>query len=477
MTNSSSSNNRWIEILQHGKSTMEMINHDIANGNVNIWLPQEIIVSIVIPTTILCFLCTTIFYLWMNTQDDFLIRMGLIDPDDDNNNDDNKENDNKNNNDNNKVKDNEEKNDIIPRQQQQQSSSTTTATSSTSISSSSSLSSSSHQHKNNNNKNHNNKHHRHYYHHNHHSNHYLLEKRRVAYAMTNLGMILILTIWGIWVELVHIQQQSFWTTTTTTTTPPKTTTTIWTYHEKTIGFINENDLNYSCLYLSAIQLGWQLWALPIGIYHVSESTSILLHHIAVIQTTFMTSCLYVGYRYYVPYFYGVIELSSIPLILMNLFKQRPKWKQQYTKLYLYIRIVFAILFIPLRIIYFTPRHLDLVRIKYWNLISHPILWLQIFYGSVFIGGCLLLVLQYYWAILILKGFILVLLKQQEQEEDDNDDDDNNKKQTTKNKNNFKNEMTTTTTTTILSTTSRYGTMTMETGGTSSKGNHIQKKNV
>ena len=465
MTSSSSSSNRWIEILQHGKSTMEMINHDIANGNVNIWLPQEIIVSIVIPTTILCFLCTTIFYLWMNTQDDFLIRMGLIDPDDDNNNDD-KENDNNKN----KVKDNE--NDIIPRQQQQQSSSTTT-TSSTSISSSSSLSSSSHQHKNNNNKNHNNKHRRHYYHHNHHSNHYLLEKRHVAYAMTNLGMILILTIWGIWVELVHIQQQSFWTT--TTTIPPKTTT-IWTYHEKTIGFINENDLNYSCLYLSAIQLGWQLWALPIGIYHVSESTSILLHHIAVIQTTFMTSCLYVGYRYYVPYFYGVIELSSIPLILMNLFKQRPKWKQQCTKLYLYIRIVFAILFIPLRIIYFTPRHLDLVRIKYWNLISHPILWLQIFYGSVFIGGCLLLVLQYYWAILILKGFILVLLKQQQEEDeqqqqqDDNDDDDNKKKQTTKNNN--KNEMTTTT---ILSTTSRNGTM--ETGGTSNKGNHKQKKNV
>jgi len=67
---------------------------------------------------------------------------------------------------------------------------------------------------------------------------------------------------------------------------------------------------------SGFQLGFQLWAIPIGLFWVSESGAMLAHHVAVILVSFMSGFFIHGFRYWTPFFFGLIELSSVPLAVM-----------------------------------------------------------------------------------------------------------------------------------------------------------------
>lgn len=81
------------------------------------------------------------------------------------------------------------------------------------------------------------------------------------------------------------------------------------------------------------QIGYQLWALPIGYFFVGETTSMLVHHVAVISVASVSTFLSCGFRYYTPYFYGLIEISSVPLSIMNSFKNNPDWIKSYPSVY------------------------------------------------------------------------------------------------------------------------------------------------
>ncbi|KAL7562933.1 hypothetical protein ACA910_019481 [Epithemia clementina (nom. ined.)] len=216
----------------------------------------------------------------------------------------------------------------------------------------------------------------------------LLEIRKAAYDVTNLCSILILSVGGAYLQ-VHVLGGWF----------PNHLADV-SFRDKAIGFTMP-----SILALSSWQLGWQWWALPTGYWHVQESTSMLVHHVAVILSATMTSFCHVGFRYHTPYFYGIIEWSSVPLLLMNLFKQRPAWRRDHPHLYTFLRTFFSALFMPLRVVWFIPRHWDLIRLKYWNVVTHPFLVSRIFYTIVWTGGWLLLALQLFWATLIVKGFV------------------------------------------------------------------------
>eukprot|EP00956_Cyclotella_meneghiniana_P007901 scaffold10488_cov67-Cyclotella_meneghiniana.AAC.18 len=65
-------------------------------------------------------------------------------------------------------------------------------------------------------------------------------------------------------------------------------------------------------YFAIIQIGYQLWALPIGILFVGEQTSMIIHHVAVI---------------------AVAKISSVPLSVMNAFKNNPEWIKKYPGVY------------------------------------------------------------------------------------------------------------------------------------------------
>ena len=48
------------------------------------------------------------------------------------------------------------------------------------------------------------------------------------------------------------------------------------------------------------QMGYQLWAIPVGILFVDETTSMLIHHVAVICVASTSAFLTAGFRYYNP---------------------------------------------------------------------------------------------------------------------------------------------------------------------------------
>jgi hypothetical protein len=45
----------------------------------------------------------------------------------------------------------------------------------------------------------------------------------------------------------------------------------------------------------------------------------LMHHVTVIVVASMTLLMTNGFRYWIPYFFGIMEISSIPLAIMNTF--------------------------------------------------------------------------------------------------------------------------------------------------------------
>ena len=77
-------------------------------------------------------------------------------------------------------------------------------------------------------------------------------------------------------------------------------------------------VGYEHVKLFAIgQVGYQLWALPMGIFFVGETKGMLIHHVAVVCVGSVSTFVHSGFRYYTPYFYGIIEISSVPLSIMN----------------------------------------------------------------------------------------------------------------------------------------------------------------
>jgi TLC domain len=169
---------------------------------------------------------------------------------------------------------------------------------------------------------------------------------------------------------------------------------------------------------AAVQLGYQLWSLPVGILHVNESPAMLLHHVAVLMVATMSAFLSGGFRYWTPFFYGIIELSSVPLALMNMFKDRRDWIESYPQLYTAIRLAFCATFLSVRVACFVPRKAMYLRDHYllWSSAlrdpSRPT-WYVVFMASVWLSSVFLLGLQLHWGALIARGLVkLVVPKSQ-----------------------------------------------------------------
>ena len=57
-------------------------------------------------------------------------------------------------------------------------------------------------------------------------------------------------------------------------------------------------------YFSVAQVGYQLWALPVGLFFVGEERAMIVHHVSVICVCSVSAFVSCGFRYYTPYFYG-----------------------------------------------------------------------------------------------------------------------------------------------------------------------------
>jgi len=171
--------------------------------------------------------------------------------------------------------------------------------------------------------------------------------------------------------------------------------------------------------LGAAQLGYQLWAIPVGLLFVQEDALMLWHHACVIVAASYISFSTNGMRYWAPFFLGCVELSSVPLVGVNIMKQNQALVRRYPRWHLTVRTTFAVLFLWLRVYMFLPRILLNSRdqfVTWWYAVdrhndnggsSSGVLWFQIFGASVFASSWFLTFLQLHWGFLVVKGFVKV----------------------------------------------------------------------
>jgi hypothetical protein len=233
------------------------------------------------------------------------------------------------------------------------------------------------------------------------------QKRRLCYQWTNLLVNLCLGLAGLYCECRMILQQNS------------------TTNQSSISFIAATVLGWSSLpplsltstvqdtvaghedyiVFSAVQIGYQLWAIPLGLYYVQESWPMLCHHVTVVVCASMSGFLTHGFRYWTPFFYGLVELSSVPLAVMNCCKDHAILVQRYPTFYGRVRLAFALSFLYIRVVLFVPRQYYFLRDHYLLFSSSPIRLYQAYMATVWTSSFFLLNLQLYWASLIVQGLL------------------------------------------------------------------------
>ncbi|KAL7543996.1 hypothetical protein ACHAXR_013425 [Thalassiosira sp. AJA248-18] len=157
------------------------------------------------------------------------------------------------------------------------------------------------------------------------------------------------------------------------------------------------------------QVGYQLWALPIGMY-IGETKSMIMHHIAVICVGSVSTFVRCGFRYYTPYFYGLIEISSVPLSVMNAFKNNKHWIKAYPELYSTVRLVFGITFLGVRVVLWTPYYWSFFYLASMLLYSSENTSTKVILTCFISSSLVLTMLQYFWATKIISALVKVAPK-------------------------------------------------------------------
>lgn len=201
---------------------------------------------------------------------------------------------------------------------------------------------------------------------------------KASYQLTNLIVNLVLGCLGI-----YYQAQVPWDESTT---------------EKIVGYEHVK-------LFSLGQIGYQLWALPIGIIFIGESTQMIIHHVAVICVCSTSAFIRCGFRYYTPYFYGLIEISSVPLSIMNGFKDNKHWIKQYPEMYSTVRLVFGCLFLLVRVVLWTPFYWNFFALASMLLYSSEVVSTKIILALFLIASLVLTFLQYFWARKIISALV------------------------------------------------------------------------
>ena len=183
--------------------------------------------------------------------------------------------------------------------------------------------------------------------------------------------------------------------------------------------------------LTCMQIGFQLWALPVGIFWIKEPLPMLGHHVAVIMVAMMAAFCNMGFRYFTPLMvrpfyrvanlcelvldshcinqFGMMELSSVPLALMNLFKDNPPLIQKYPSIYSTSRATFALAFLSIRWYMVFPPMFEFLRLLGYSTFSYPSMTLKCYHFFVWTFAHFLALLQIFWGSLIVKGIVNTIL--------------------------------------------------------------------
>ena len=217
------------------------------------------------------------------------------------------------------------------------------------------------------------------------------QRRRLAYQITNGVVNTVLGLLGVYFQYVIL---------------PRTNAT---------GVESKIQGSTEIYLLGSIQIGFQIWSIFMATLWVKEGTEMLVHHFAAILASSKGVFLTNGFRWYAPMALGMTELSSVPLSVMNFFKNNSVWRERYPLVYLASRLVFSLVFLVVRIGMFVPQHLEYLRYAflvtyYARSMEHVGSEYLLFMSLTWLGAVFLLLLQLYWGHLIVKGLSSFALK-------------------------------------------------------------------
>lgn len=154
--------------------------------------------------------------------------------------------------------------------------------------------------------------------------------------------------------------------------------------------------------MPAMQLGYQVWSIPIGIFYVNESKQMILHHFGVVFAGACGAFSHFGFRYWLPFFFGVFELSSVPLAIMNTFQDHPDVAAKYPLLNHASRVSFVVSFLYIRVWKWLPIGPLYMRNNFFLFLTTGFGLTKLFVFVQFLLGVYLGYLQLFWACMVIQ---------------------------------------------------------------------------
>lgn len=154
--------------------------------------------------------------------------------------------------------------------------------------------------------------------------------------------------------------------------------------------------------MPAMQLGYQAWSIPVGIFYVNESKEMILHHFGVVFAASCGAFSHFGFRYWLPFFFGVFELSSVPLAIMNTFKDHPDVAKKHPLFHHASKVSFAVSFLYIRFWKWLPVGPLYMRNNFFLFLTTELGITKLFVLIQFVFGVYLGYLQLYWSITVAK---------------------------------------------------------------------------
>jgi len=162
--------------------------------------------------------------------------------------------------------------------------------------------------------------------------------------------------------------------------------------------------------MPAMQLGYQVWSIPVGIFYVNESTEMILHHFCVVFAASCGAFSNFGFRYWLPFFFGVFELSSVPLAIMNTFKDHPDAARKYPLFHHSSRVIFVTSFLYIRFWKWLPVGPLYMRNNFFLFLTTDFGFTKLFVLLQFLAGVYLGYLQLYWTLMVARLSIEAITK-------------------------------------------------------------------
>jgi len=169
-------------------------------------------------------------------------------------------------------------------------------------------------------------------------------------------------------------------------------------------FKKQTNLENRCIstsFFAEAQAAYQIWSIVMGSI-IREQPIMMFHHFAVLSITSLQiyTCMF---EYYAVFFFGTVEISSVFLSIMNLFKDHPALAKQNPTCFTVAKILFAASFLMMRVYLWLPMMYDFIRQTVVFFLEKGSLFYGILVALSTTPSIFLTLLQMWWAQKIVHG--------------------------------------------------------------------------